>query len=445
MQKEVREAFRVQFKWTVLEYAKVCRTDAKAYRDFDVTKSTFYGWKRAVNKEGKAGLARKKHLIVLGWVGLLIFSTSAQSWETPRRTAKRIAREALLEASKLSLEDKAQIIEFERFKKSFGSQIWPGFGAEVIPLVLYSRDYDFLIWHPDPPVGWAKAIKDSVMGISYYTRPSVNPQAFAVRVGDLWAGSLNTLSHMDMSLESQVRENVPAEKITPALLEMMKFTPAQHVVVLMHEAFHAYQATHFCDRFQAALDIYTHEKDYPYEDQAFKDAWNREGQYLWEALREKDDLRVRASLEGFLNVRSQRRKDQHMDQPLISFEQELEWLEGLAKYVEMRSAELGSEEKTSQNYKDYRVARGRLRMDFYARLRHLGEQDGDLRFYLSGAAQAMLLDHLCPEWKTVLSKIKNIPLERMLIREYRKWQMQGREWHGYIIKRPVKSLIIKNL
>ncbi len=52
MQKEVREAFRVQFKWSVLRYAKVCRTDAKAYRDFDVPKSTFYGWKRAYEKLG---------------------------------------------------------------------------------------------------------------------------------------------------------------------------------------------------------------------------------------------------------------------------------------------------------------------------------------------------------------------------------------------------------
>jgi transposase len=60
MQKEVREAFRVQFKWSVLQYAKGCRTDAKAYRDFDVPKSTFYGWKRAYEKEGKAGLYRKK-------------------------------------------------------------------------------------------------------------------------------------------------------------------------------------------------------------------------------------------------------------------------------------------------------------------------------------------------------------------------------------------------
>ena len=60
MQKEVREAFRVHFKWTVIEYANVCRTVTKACREFKVPRSTFYNWKRAFDKEGKAGLARKK-------------------------------------------------------------------------------------------------------------------------------------------------------------------------------------------------------------------------------------------------------------------------------------------------------------------------------------------------------------------------------------------------
>jgi transposase-like protein len=60
MQKEVREAFRVHFKWTVLEFAKVCRTVAKACREFEVPRSTFYNWKRAFDKEGKAGLFRKE-------------------------------------------------------------------------------------------------------------------------------------------------------------------------------------------------------------------------------------------------------------------------------------------------------------------------------------------------------------------------------------------------
>ena len=62
MKKEIRDAFLVQFKQSVLQYAKGDRTDAKAYRDFDVPKSTFYGWKRSFDKEGKAGLERKKSI-----------------------------------------------------------------------------------------------------------------------------------------------------------------------------------------------------------------------------------------------------------------------------------------------------------------------------------------------------------------------------------------------
>jgi len=60
MQKEVREAFRVHFKWTVLEYAKVCCNVSEVCREFEVPRSTFYNWKKAFDKEGKAGLARKK-------------------------------------------------------------------------------------------------------------------------------------------------------------------------------------------------------------------------------------------------------------------------------------------------------------------------------------------------------------------------------------------------
>jgi transposase-like protein len=59
-QNEVRDAFRVHYKWTVLGYAQVCRTVAQACREFGVPRSTFYGWKKAYEEGGKAGLARKK-------------------------------------------------------------------------------------------------------------------------------------------------------------------------------------------------------------------------------------------------------------------------------------------------------------------------------------------------------------------------------------------------
>jgi len=60
MQKEVKEALRVHYKWAVLQYAQGCRNVAKVCREFEMPRSTFYGWKKAYDKEGKAGLARKR-------------------------------------------------------------------------------------------------------------------------------------------------------------------------------------------------------------------------------------------------------------------------------------------------------------------------------------------------------------------------------------------------
>jgi len=64
MKKEVRDAFRIHYKWTVLQYAEVCRTVIQACREFNVPRSTFYEWKKAYEKGGKAGLARKKPVVI---------------------------------------------------------------------------------------------------------------------------------------------------------------------------------------------------------------------------------------------------------------------------------------------------------------------------------------------------------------------------------------------
>jgi hypothetical protein len=47
-------------------------------------------------------------------------------------------------------------------------------------------------------------------------------------------------------------------------------------------------------------------------------------------------------------------------------------------------------------------------------MKSLGEQKGDLRFYLSGAAQAMILDLVLPEWKQTIIRQPNAGLEDLL-------------------------------
>jgi transposase InsO family protein len=60
LSKEVRDYLALRKKKVVLRYARECRSDVKSYRFFEVPRSTFYRWKRAFEKEGEAGLVRKK-------------------------------------------------------------------------------------------------------------------------------------------------------------------------------------------------------------------------------------------------------------------------------------------------------------------------------------------------------------------------------------------------
>jgi transposase InsO family protein len=50
----------VRFKRVILDYAEGIGSDAKAYRELGIPKSTFYEWKRAFKKEGAIGLVPKK-------------------------------------------------------------------------------------------------------------------------------------------------------------------------------------------------------------------------------------------------------------------------------------------------------------------------------------------------------------------------------------------------
>jgi transposase-like protein len=59
MHKEAREELRVRFKLTVLEYANHGGI-TKACREFNVSRTTFYGWKQKYDHHGQSGLDRKK-------------------------------------------------------------------------------------------------------------------------------------------------------------------------------------------------------------------------------------------------------------------------------------------------------------------------------------------------------------------------------------------------
>ncbi len=283
----------------------------------------------------------------------------------------------------LSSSEKDDLRLVRQMRAQLGDEVWPGFGSARIPILLYNDAYDFLAGAATAPEGWEAAAGDDFDGEKYFRRKSIRPTGFAVKVGEQWVGSLDCRTRMSEQMRAQMSLAVRED---------------QYSVWLLHEMFHAFQAQASPKHFRRAQAVYADEKQYPYQNKEFAQSWNQEGAALAAALNAKDDAAAIESIKRFLSVRDARRRMPVFVPAALDFERELEWLEGLGKYAETRLYELAGKNAefkagarfgpSSFYWSDGSLLAGRL-----------GEQRGDLRFYLSGSAQARLLDRLAPGWK----------------------------------------------
>ncbi len=295
----------------------------------------------------------------------------------------------------LGAADKTELAEVIRLKTELGDRVWPGFGTAHLPIILYNDDYEFLIETTNPGKPWEVVDGDDFQGQPYYRRAAKHPQSFAVQIGTQWAGSIRILDQMNRKIP-------------------FKISLEWHVVMILHEAFHAYQANMAGSRFAKAMAVYKLEERYPFKDREFAAAWTSEGSALAQALKETEDSNVRRSVRQFLDIRLMRRRQSALSPELLEYERELEWLEGLAKYVEIKFYELAVSRAEEEAFARYRPGLPYpLRWELVRLERQLGQESGDLRFYLSGMAQARLLDRLSPGWQVKMLE-EGIDLEDLL-------------------------------
>lgn len=330
----------------------------------------------------------------------------------------------------LSAAEKALLTETIQVRQQVGDEVWLGWETAVIPLIVYNEAYAFLLGYPDPPDGWINVSTNKPHGSAWEQVPDdlfdgepyyrqllppggETPQAFTVRVGEQWAASMPTQEWMEISLSNQLRADLPA-----FLVPIFPYQIANglllrgsdgYISLLSHESFHAYQGTVVPARLAAAETAVSHsESRYPWEDVAFQDAWQAELDLLTTTVQAETEADMVDLAQQFLAQRAHRRQTAGIRSDLIEYEQQREWLEGLARYVELETWRQAS---LADDYQPILALQDDRDFDGYAafnkrwtqeidQIGRMADDHGDGRFYYSGMAQAVLLDRLLPDWKT---------------------------------------------
>jgi len=328
---------------------------------------------------------------------------------------------------RLSAEEKARLAEYLHLRETLGNDVWPGWGDVAQPVVLYNEQVVFLMGYPEPPDGWLTVpagkpvggawlpvLDDDFGGAVYYSQPlptsGETPQAFTVKVGEHWAPSMTTKEWMQITFPQEMREQLPPgiQQIFPYFLVSDLFIGSsdQFITLIAHEAFHAYQGEMVPDRLVAA-ETAVHQADaYPWSDEAHHAAWETELDILHQAVSAETVGETAVLTEQFLAQRAERRKIAGLTAELIAYEQQREWLEGLAKYVEMEIWRQASQSPDYQSvdamaldddFEQFKTFERRWSQEVDQIKRSATGED--TRFYYTGMAQAAILDKLSPNWK----------------------------------------------
>lgn len=312
---------------------------------------------------------------------------------------------------RLSAMDKARLAESLKLKSVVGESVWPGWGKTDVPVVIWNRETEFLIGLSSSPLGWTLVADDTFLGQIYYRRPADNPQNFAVRLedapNDVWAASMGTKWEADLFLREQFQEMLPPVLAQIIPYRLMILPSEVQITGVLHETFHVYQAQVALDRLNAAESAQSRENVYFQVDADMGDGWQQETALLRSALEAKSNANAADLARQFLAQREARRIQANLTPDLVDFERQLEWEEGLAKYVELTAWRQAADTSTWQPmpelvddgyFKAYKTFDQRWTQELGV-LARSSTEESTTRFYYTGMAQAVLLDRLAPDWK----------------------------------------------
>lgn len=343
---------------------------------------------------------------------------------------------------KLTDSQKAYLAEYMHLQDQVTKKVFSGFGDVEIPAIVYNEQYAFLVGLEKPEAGWYKMpsgehrggpwekVKDDrFLDMAYYRQslPDKNktPENFTVKVGDHWVSTMQTREYAEVAFYNGFRDELPPvlNWVFPYKIfwNLVMGSAENYISGLVHEAFHAYQGVSVFNKFKKAESIARLSSEYPWESPVNQKGWSQEADELLKAYNSEADTSVHRYISKFIQLREHRRNTANISSQLIEYEKKREWLEGLAKYVELKTGIIASEATDYESipeinelsdFKHYKNSSNYLK-------RQIGEagraasRSGESRFYYVGMLQAMLLDRIAPEWEKKIFK-ENIYLEDLL-------------------------------
>jgi hypothetical protein len=227
-------------------------------------------------------------------------------------------------------------------------ELWPGWLHVSTPIAFHDTDRAVIFGHPSPGQGFVERVRE---GIKYYTAMP-KPKSFTANTA------------------------VELEGIYTATIMWHEREEEKMLGLISHEAFHAYQMANACPFGQISLAM-----EYPVNNPEIQALAEIEAILLFEAVMRGEQVIVRAALDA------RAARQALLSSELEIFEDETELGEGLATYIEIKSA--GSASKL-----------WRTNLGYLQKINKEGWGADRLRFYYSGMAWALLSDQYAEGWQT---------------------------------------------
>jgi hypothetical protein len=298
-------------------------------------------------------------------------------------------------APALATADRVALTEAMRLVELVGDSLWPGWGEVPFAVLLVTPEAEFLIGHPRPTLDFAPAGAEPVLG-PIRRRPRVFPP--------------NLLA------------TFPAVGGIPTIVvgrpEATDKGPTAWVLTILHERFHQLQMSHpdYYDGVNAlglargdTTGQWMLEYAFPYENATVRGRFVELASRLLRSLETAGSDQFAARVRAYDAARERLRAALAPDD--YRYAQFQLWQEGVARYTEIRVAELAAASAAAggeppnafrmlPGYEPYSDAAARLRREVLEGLQTATlSTQRRVAFYPLGAATALLLDLVAPGWR----------------------------------------------